>query len=245
VGEIGPGTAEARQHAVESLLTLVGAAVGALVFDPSYRPAGASATKAITHAGFDAATSRVLGGATSEGCSSIPTQLELMRRLGKHPKRERITATNKELLPQRTWDRSSWVNEYARPAGLDYFLSSVLPIEDGVVEATGFMREASDTPFNAEDREVLHLFLDGSGRMFRERVTPKVPVSTVALAPRVCEAFAQLLTGAADKEIAVRLGISVHTARQYVKTIYRAYGVNSRAQLIAHCHGADVAHIAA
>ena len=44
-----------------------------------------------------------------------------------------------------------------------------------------------------------------------------------------------LLGGASEKEIADRMGLSAHTVHQYVKSIYRAFGVRSRAELMARC----------
>jgi DNA-binding CsgD family transcriptional regulator len=243
LGEIGPATEAGRQHVADSLLKVVGAAVGAFVFDPTFRPAAGPSEKTITHSGFDEGTLSVLFHSDAEGCATIPSAAATMRLLSLASNPARITATHRELLPQRKWDRSLWVNDCARPAGLDHFLSSVLPIEEGVVEASGFMREARDAPFSVEDRELLHMFLEATGRFFRNLDAPKAP--RVQLAPRVSEALAELLTGAADKEIAARLGISVHTARQYVKTIFRAYSVNSRAQLLARYHGNDAPHLAA
>jgi DNA-binding NarL/FixJ family response regulator len=59
----------------------------------------------------------------------------------------------------------------------------------------------------------------------------------------VRETLEVLVTGASDKEIAKRLGISLHTVHQYVKVLLRAYHVESRVQLAArllggcHCGG--------
>jgi len=44
---------------------------------------------------------------------------------------------------------------------------------------------------------------------------------------------ALITTGDSEKQIADRLGISPHTAHQYVKTLFRRFGVNSRAELMA------------
>ena len=57
----------------------------------------------------------------------------------------------------------------------------------------------------------------------------------VSLPPRIRETFEHLMTGASDKEIAERLGLSIHTVREYVKTVLKSFGVGSRAQLIARC----------
>ena len=42
-----------------------------------------------------------------------------------------------------------------------------------------------------------------------------------------------LLAGDSEKQAAAKLGISVHTVHQYVKALYRSFGVNSRAGLLA------------
>jgi DNA-binding CsgD family transcriptional regulator len=54
-----------------------------------------------------------------------------------------------------------------------------------------------------------------------------------ALAPRVRATLEILMTGASNKEIASRLGISQNTVHQYVKELLRAYGAGSRAELVA------------
>ncbi len=53
------------------------------------------------------------------------------------------------------------------------------------------------------------------------------------LSPRERHTVALLLEGLADKQIADRLGISVHTVNQYTKSIYPRLGVHSRTGLCA------------
>ena len=55
------------------------------------------------------------------------------------------------------------------------------------------------------------------------------------LSRRATQTLDALLGGASEKEIADRMGLSVHTVHQYVKTVYRALGVRSRAELMARC----------
>jgi DNA-binding NarL/FixJ family response regulator len=60
-----------------------------------------------------------------------------------------------------------------------------------------------------------------------------------ALSPRLRDMLGQLMTGAGEKEIADRLGLSPHTAHQYVKTLYRRFKVGSRAQLMVKMQRRD------
>jgi len=53
------------------------------------------------------------------------------------------------------------------------------------------------------------------------------------LSPRLRETGAALMTGASEKQIASQLGLSPHTTHHYVKTLYRRFGVSSRAEFMA------------
>jgi DNA-binding NarL/FixJ family response regulator len=58
-------------------------------------------------------------------------------------------------------------------------------------------------------------------------------VSLKKLSPRQRQTLEQLLRGHARKQIASNLGISVNTVNEYVRAVYRAAGVTSRAELMA------------
>lgn len=53
------------------------------------------------------------------------------------------------------------------------------------------------------------------------------------LSPRQRETLTLLLQGKTEKEVAVALGLSTHTVHQYVKGLYRLYGVTTRGALVA------------
>jgi DNA-binding NtrC family response regulator len=53
------------------------------------------------------------------------------------------------------------------------------------------------------------------------------------LSPRMRQTLEHLLAGASEKEVAVQLGLSSHTVHDYVKKLYRHFGVSSRAELLA------------
>ena len=53
------------------------------------------------------------------------------------------------------------------------------------------------------------------------------------LPPRVRQVLRCLLEGDGDKQAAARLGISPHTVNVHTKAIFRHFGVQSRAELLA------------
>jgi DNA-binding NarL/FixJ family response regulator len=58
--------------------------------------------------------------------------------------------------------------------------------------------------------------------------------SPADLPPRVRQVLRGLLEGKSDKQIAAKLGLSRYTVNQYTKVIYRHFGVEGRAELMAH-----------
>ncbi len=227
--EIGIGTEAARQHLVNAILTDVGAVIAGL----SYDVAGGelNGMKAATLAGFDASTMSVFAGMRTRGRCFNPVCRETTMPLKNgHAPGAMITASNAQVVANDEWESSEYVNDYVRPAHVSHYLGSTMWFGNGVNEGIGAMRACGDRPFSDEDCHVLHLMREGIGHMFRE---------PVRLPPRPTAVLAELMTGASDKEIAARLGISTHTVRQYIKTIFRAYGATSRAQIVARLARSD------
>jgi DNA-binding CsgD family transcriptional regulator len=66
-----------------------------------------------------------------------------------------------------------------------------------------------------------------------ERASDAVLQPRRPLSPREREVLDVLLRGHSEKRAADRLGLSSHTVHQYVKRLFRAFGVSSRAELMA------------
>jgi DNA-binding CsgD family transcriptional regulator len=64
---------------------------------------------------------------------------------------------------------------------------------------------------------------------------PQADVAKVAagLSPREQEVIHLLLKGCARKEVAAALNLSSHTIADYVKGIYKKFGVKSRGELLS------------
>jgi DNA-binding CsgD family transcriptional regulator len=209
---------------------LIGCAVGGAVHDTSYAPGLKGGIAEATLVGFDNQIIDVFQTHHTQGSAFNPFHRAIMERL-RGGGEQVITCTNRDIVAPGEWDRSTWINEYVRPARVDHFIGSVRMIGKSSVAGCGFMRSAGDKPFSDEDRELLDLVHLGAGRFF-ESASPRT-----LLPPRAQDTLDVMLTGATDKEIAAQLRISPHTVRQYVKVILRTYGVSSRGQLIAQAGG--------
>ena len=77
-------------------------------------------------------------------------------------------------------------------------------------------------------------------RLVNEEVVAPVRLAVLnpeSLSPRLRQTLDCLLEGDSEKEIADRLGLSTTTIHQYVTALYRHFGVQSRAQLMAQALG--------
>jgi DNA-binding CsgD family transcriptional regulator len=146
-----------------------------------------------------------------------------------------LTLTRRELVDDRTWDRSSFVNTHLRPDGLDEGLSSKSAV---ALFASSYlitvMRPVRESPFRpgvarlvaATQRELApHL-----GRGLLLTTQP----SKYGLTPRLRQVLDCLLDGDSEKQAALRLRLHTATVHEHVKRLYRHFGVNTRAELMAY-----------
>jgi DNA-binding CsgD family transcriptional regulator len=87
--------------------------------------------------------------------------------------------------------------------------------------------------FSGRDRTIVREALAASAPLVGGALARFADPSPMDLADRAREVLACLLEGDADKQVAVRLGLSQYTVNQYTKAIYRHFGVRSRAELLA------------
>ncbi|HZU82246.1 MAG TPA: hypothetical protein VE987_04985, partial [Polyangiaceae bacterium] len=192
VRELGTGTEAARRHFAQGVASLIGCAVGGVVHDVAYGQGLKGGIARATLTGFDSQIIDVFQTHHTRGSDFNPFHREVMRRgLGGHSE-EVFTGTHDELVARNEWDRSTWINEYVRPARVDHFIGSLRFVGRTEGMGCGFMRAAGDRPFSAEDRELLHLAHLGVGRFF------EAPSPRSRLAPRVRETLDVLLTGLSD-----------------------------------------------
>jgi hypothetical protein len=144
------------------------------------------------------------------GSDFNPCLRAVMTRRAEGDHRPVLTASHDEVVPGRAWERSPWVNDYARPARVTHFLSSLRFLGPAVAQGFGFMRAVGDRPFSEEDRSLLHLIsLEGTPLFSPEGDDlPRVSSSElrrVPLPPRAREVLDCLLS-----ELGAAIGGAVH-----------------------------------
>lgn len=232
--EIGAGEAQ-RQHLVEGLARLVGAEFITILVDADFGPDRRGDVIDHVASYVDGSILTMFDAYRRHGTSLNPGCRELMGRCARRRPGERLTHTRRELMGDADWYASAFVADYQRRAGLDDFVYSVEILGSGRVSAVTATRALRQRAFSDEDANLLDLFHEEYARLVEpprgaEEASP-------ALSPRAREVLRELLRGGSEKEIAGALGISRETVHGYVKTIYAAHAVSTRAELLARCLG--------
>jgi DNA-binding CsgD family transcriptional regulator len=150
----------------------------------------------------------------------------------RHGANQVITCTRWESVTRDQWDRSL-VAEGLRPFGESLY-STRLTGDDQTCNGVMLLRRAK--PFDDEAKNLVRLFhLECYRRLGERRNIAAANAKIQSLPRRQREALECLLRGDSEKQAAARLGVSPHTMHNYVKALYTAFGVSSRAELLALC----------
>jgi DNA-binding CsgD family transcriptional regulator len=226
----------ARAHVLEGLSRLLGApVVAALTAAHLSRTAPAELQDYVDYGWTDGERDRALA---YYGAIPITRDPLVGRALRADREQPVVTLRRADLVTDTAWYGSRLHNELHRPGGLDDVILSMrfLGGEGASVSGLVLKRGAGDPPFSVEEREIVHLFRSECDWMLHPASggpRTKVP----GLTRREQETLDLLLTGASEKIMAARLGISRHTVHDYVKRLYRKIGVSSRAALMAQHTG--------
>ena len=235
-GDIGPHRSW-RFHLVSGIQRIIGGAKTDWLVDGGFRPAAAARVEdLITSFGNQSPddTVRACQEMSRSGCRANPAYRTLTERKQGSP----YAVRRRAVLGDRDWYGSEFFNAHLRNFRFDDQLYSVRPLGPGRVEAIGITREMSDRPFADEDQNLLELFHEQLALQDRARL---LPADGPHLTPRERDVLRCLLTGATEKAVAAELGISALTVHGHVKSIYAAYRVSSRAELLVRCLGAPSA----
>ena len=95
-------------------------------------------------------------------------------------------------------------------------------------------RAPGEREFSTREQRLLNFFHGELGRLIGRSLVSATEPSPEKLSPRLRQTLACLVEGDGEKQVAARLDLSHATTHQYVSTLYRHFGVRSRAQLLAH-----------
>jgi DNA-binding CsgD family transcriptional regulator len=223
VREISASGEDPASHVAHALPRLAGADAGGVVFGPNLTGTGENLTRLLIsgfsetdrvaaerfYASGNGTVHDLAAGATNRMLSATTLVVERRRR----------------LVDDDSWYRSDFVDGHRRGWGLDDSIYGGFVTASGSFTGLGCFRAWGSRPFDDIDLAVTRLFWEESAA---ELVAVRAPLS-----PRQRETLRMLLAGQAPKEIACALDLSPNTVHDYVRAVYRAFGVHSRAELMA------------
>jgi DNA-binding CsgD family transcriptional regulator len=146
-----------------------------------------------------------------------------------------VTRTRRQLVSNTEWYGSVVFNEYRRPGKSDHQLTSVYQTsDDGAISVITVLRALGERDFSPREQRLLNFFHAELGPLIGRVLVSATEPSPVKLSRRLRQTLAYLLEGDSEKQVADRLGLSQATTHEYVTALYRHFGVQSRAQLMAH-----------
>jgi DNA-binding CsgD family transcriptional regulator len=138
---------------------------------------------------------------------------------------------DRDSLTQDEWQA---LDTLLASAGIGHFLVSFYPLGEYASSGFGFYRRQDRAAFTGRDRAVVHVVCSQVDWLHRHGMDVPAKNKVVGLSRREREVMAFLLSGDSQKEVAHKLRLSEHTVGDYVKQIYKHFGVTSRAELLAH-----------
>lgn len=144
--------------------------------------------------------------------------------------------SRKEMFTDAEWLEHPYLNEFLLPQYNTAERMVVIFSVDTENESYFIVdRVVGKDAFSDQDMQLAYLATTGISsfhhRLFFERGF--LPPASKALSPRERQVFALLLQDVSEKEIAQQLGVSVHTAHQYITSVFRIFKVRGRTGLLA------------
>jgi DNA-binding CsgD family transcriptional regulator len=144
------------------------------------------------------------------------------------------TVHRQQIISDAEWDRSIVFNDFIRRGGLDLGILSQQTFGCGergnvVVLYPSF----GAAPVSERGRQLVHLTQQELGPLLGTALAVAGEPGWSDLPPRWRRTLDCLLDGDSEKQAAQRLGISQATVHEYVKGLYRHFGVSSRGELLA------------
>lgn len=218
----------AKRHLMNGLKEMIGAdcwvwALGYL--DPERPPVYAS----YLHEGFDELRFAQYLQAVEHPDMKIlmePFTRELMTR------KNQLTRTRQQMEPPGTKVAAAGAHSLWLAADIFPIILSARKLNQECVSIIALYRRASDVMFNERERKIAHILLSEVPWMHAAGWPEDFGGRTPMLSRTRRLILNLLLEGRSRKMVADQLGLSIHTVSDYVKDIYRNFGVQSHAELM-------------
>jgi DNA-binding CsgD family transcriptional regulator len=144
------------------------------------------------------------------------------------------TVRREQIISDREWRHSVEFNDFIRRGGIDLALLSRQPIgRRNRANVVVLYPPHGAAPLPERGRRLVHLAQEELGPRLGTALAVAGEPGWSTLPPRWRQALDCLLDGDSEKQAAVRLGISRLTLHDYVRGLYRHFGVSSRGELLA------------
>ncbi len=230
--ELGADVAEWRRHLIAGLCQLTGAQVG-LVGELDYS----------RRAWLQPVHFEDLGWACPADRHRVLVQFLVSGLYGRDLTAERFfgklplapwTIHREQIISDREWRHSVVFNDFVRPGRLDLGLLSRQPIGRGDRANVVILYSSyGAAPLPERGRRLLYLARQELRPLLGTALAVAGEPGWSTLPPRWRQALDCLLDGDSEKQAALRLGISRLTLHDYVRGLYRHFGVSSRGELLA------------
>jgi DNA-binding CsgD family transcriptional regulator len=230
--ELGADVAEWRRHLIAGLCRLTGAQVG-LVGEMDYsRRAWLQALHA-EDVGWACPADRHRVWEQFFASGLYGRDLTAKRFFGKLPLAP-WTVRREQIISDREWRHSVEFNDFVRRGGIDLGLLSRQPIgRRNRANVVVLYPPSGAAPLPERGRRLVHLAQQELGPRLGTALAVAGDPGWSTLPPRWRQALDCLLDGDSEKQAAARLGISRLTLHDYVRGLYRHFGVSSRGELMA------------
>jgi DNA-binding CsgD family transcriptional regulator len=236
---VNPGDHVAKKRQLmNGLCALIGADLWIWALGSGLRPGAQPSYSTLLHGGFDAARLARLLVAVDH--PDMKTMAEpFLRELTE--KKTHLTRARQQIVPVGVIESRPVWNHW-EAANIGPILMSYRPIAPDLTSCIALYRDFKRPLFDERETRIAHILLSEIPWLHTQGWTAGVGETVPRLPPRTRTILNLLLEGLSRKEIAAHLAISLHTANDHVKDIYRHFGVSSQAQLVRrffHGNGQD------
>jgi DNA-binding CsgD family transcriptional regulator len=231
IGEVAAlpgGPARRKRFLMEGLCRLIGADFWVWGLSCRREPTLPEVNVSIMNGGFtEASFARFLQALEHPEMVSLASRFFVeLKEKNIHLTRRREQVTE-EAVYERSQARLLW-----EAANIGSLILSHRPLDDRSCSALGFYRSLARPKFTPRDSRIAHIVLTEVAWLHELGWPEDRGVQVPALSRRERLTLNLLTSGTSHKVIAEQMGITPNTLRDYIKSVYRHFGVHSHAELL-------------